>query len=233
VNLPTEKHSHGLRRLAAIEAARGSFDDAAAAIERACGVRVGKRQVEDLAARAAADVDAFYLAHAPERAPDGDVLVMTYDAKGVVMRPDGLREATAKAAASQKLATRLSKGEKRNRKRMAEVAAGEDAQHGCHGARTRGYRKRCMTPRPGAYRPLARGIANLPHQRRQTRPIGIGQKLHQRCRATPLPPATLGISDRIEQAHRQPLALSMTSFAWSIRAFASPTTRSTSSLAWT
>jgi hypothetical protein len=35
----------------------------------------------------------------------------------------GLREATAKAAASQKLATRLSKGEKRNRKRMAEVAA--------------------------------------------------------------------------------------------------------------
>ena len=123
LNLPTEKHSHGLRRLAAIEAARGSFDDAAAAIERACGVRVGKRQLEDLAARAAADVDAFYLAHAPEPAPDGDVLVMTYDAKGVVMRPDGLREATAKAAASQKLATRLSKGEKRNRKRMAEVAA--------------------------------------------------------------------------------------------------------------
>lgn len=28
-NLPTEKHSHGLRRLAAIEAGRGSFDDAA------------------------------------------------------------------------------------------------------------------------------------------------------------------------------------------------------------
>ena len=48
---------------------------------------------------------------------------MTYDAKGVVMRLDGLREATAKAAASQKLSTRLSKGEKRNRKRMAEVAA--------------------------------------------------------------------------------------------------------------
>src|SRR2546430_2667229 len=44
-------------------------------------------------------------------------------AKGVVMRPDGLRTATAKAAASQKLSTRLSKGEKRNRKRMAEVAA--------------------------------------------------------------------------------------------------------------
>ena len=123
LNLPAEKHSHGLRRLAAIEAARGSFDDAAAAIERACGMRVGKRQVADLATRAVADVDAFYVAHAPEPTPDDDVLVMTYDAKGVVMRPDGLREATAKAAASQKLGTRLSKGEKRNRKRMAEVTA--------------------------------------------------------------------------------------------------------------
>ncbi len=37
LNLPAEKHSHGLRRLAAVEAARGSFDDAAAAVERATG----------------------------------------------------------------------------------------------------------------------------------------------------------------------------------------------------
>ena len=122
LNLPAEKHSHGLRRLAAIEAAGGSFADAAAAIERATGVRLGRRQVEQLAARAAVDVDAFYAAHTPAPAPD-DVLVLSVDAKGVVMRPDGLRQATAKAAASQKLATRLSKGEKRNRKRMAEVAA--------------------------------------------------------------------------------------------------------------
>jgi hypothetical protein len=123
LNLPVEKHSHGLRRLAALEAARGSFDDAVAAIERACAVRIGKRQVAGLAAAAAVDVDAFYAAHAPEPALDADVLVMTYDAKGVVMRPDALRAATARSAASQKLVTRLSKGEKRNRKRMAEIAA--------------------------------------------------------------------------------------------------------------
>jgi hypothetical protein len=122
LNLPVEKHSHGLRKLAAIEAARGSFADAAAAIERVTGVRLGRRQVEGLAARAAADVDAFYAADSPDPAPD-DVLVLSFDGKGVVMRPDGLREATAKTAASQKLSTRLSKGEKRNRKRMAEVAA--------------------------------------------------------------------------------------------------------------
>src|SRR6266511_700018 len=122
LNLPVEKHSHGLRKLAAVEAARGSFADASAAIGRATGVRLGRRQVEELAARAAIDVDGFYTAHAPAPAPD-DVLVLSFDAKGVVMRPDGLRAATAKAAASQKLVTRLSKGEKRNRKRMAEVAA--------------------------------------------------------------------------------------------------------------
>ena len=122
LNLPVEKHSHGLRRLAAIEAARGSFADAATAIERATGVRLGRRQAEQLTARAATDVDAFYAAHAADTAPNA-VLVLSFDGKGVVMRPDGLRDATAKAATSQKLSTRLSKGEKRNRKRMAEVAA--------------------------------------------------------------------------------------------------------------
>jgi len=122
-NLPVEKHSHGLRRLAAVEAARGSYTDAAAAIERATTVRIGKRQVEALAAAAAVDVDAFYTAHAPDDAADDQVLGLSFDAKGVVMRPDGLRTATAKAAVGQKLASRRSKGEKRNRKRMCEVAA--------------------------------------------------------------------------------------------------------------
>ena len=122
-NLPVEKHSHGLRKLAAVEAARGSFTDAAAAIERATTVRIGKRQVEELAAAAAVDVDAFYTAHAPDWSADEHVLALSFDAKGVVMRPDGLRSATAKAAISQKLDARRSKGEKRNRKRMCEVAA--------------------------------------------------------------------------------------------------------------
>ena len=62
LNLPAEKHSHGLRRLAAIEAARGSFDTAVDAIDRATGVRLGKRQAEALATAAAADFDAFYAA---------------------------------------------------------------------------------------------------------------------------------------------------------------------------
>ncbi len=129
LNLPVEKHSHGLRRLAAIEATRGSFDDAVEAIERATGQQLGKRQVEDLAGRAAADFDAFYAQRCPPEGNPADVLALSCDGKGVVMRPDALRPATGKAAATAtpKLATRLSKGEKRNRKRMAEVGSVYDA----------------------------------------------------------------------------------------------------------
>ncbi|MGZ8801712.1 MAG: ISKra4 family transposase [Mycobacterium sp.] len=125
LNLPVERHSHGLRRLAAIEASRGSFEQAAAAITRATGQQVGKRQVEALTTRAAADVEDFYTTKTPTEPAESDVLVISADGKGIVMRPEALRAATAKAAAAAttKLATRLSKGEKRNRKRMAEVGA--------------------------------------------------------------------------------------------------------------
>ncbi|MGH9154142.1 MAG: ISKra4 family transposase [Acidimicrobiales bacterium] len=125
LNLPTERHSHGLRRLAAVESTRGSYDAAAEAVGRATGVAVAKRQVEQLAASAAADVGDFYDARAPEPGASDDVLVVSVDGKGIVMRPDALRPATEKAAAAatNKLESRLSKGEKRNRKRMAEVGA--------------------------------------------------------------------------------------------------------------
>jgi len=123
LNLPPEKQSHGLRRRAALEAARGSFDGAADAIGRGCGQTIGKRQLEQLAASAAVDFDGFYTTRVAVAADPDDVLVLSVDGKGIVMRPGALRDQTAKAAASAKLATRLSKGEKRNRKRMATVAA--------------------------------------------------------------------------------------------------------------
>jgi hypothetical protein len=129
LNLPVTQHSHGLRRLAAIEAARGSFDDTVSAIDRATGVRLGKRQTEQLAATAAADVDTFYARHSAPPGAAADLLVLSYDGKGIVMRPDALRPATARKAQATtgKLATRVSKGEKRHRKRMAEVGAVYDA----------------------------------------------------------------------------------------------------------
>jgi hypothetical protein len=123
LNLPAEKYSFGLRRLAALEAGRGSFEQTVAAIERVTGLRLGRRQVGELTARAAADIDEFYLTRDLPTDTDAQVLALSFDGKGIVMRPDALRAPTAKAATSQKLATRLSKGEKRNRKRMAEVGS--------------------------------------------------------------------------------------------------------------
>ena len=67
LNLPLERASFGLRRLAAIEAVRGSFDDAKSAIERITGTRIGKRQIEQLAEHAACDIEAYYRARCRAR----------------------------------------------------------------------------------------------------------------------------------------------------------------------
>ena len=125
LNLPEQSYSHDLRALAATEAARGSFDEAVDAIGRASATTVAKRQVEALARAAAVDFEAYFAQTKRPGPSEGQVVVLSADAKGVVMRPDGLRPATrAKAQSSQnKLKGRLSKGEKANRKRMAEVGA--------------------------------------------------------------------------------------------------------------
>jgi hypothetical protein len=63
------------------------------------GDRLGKRQVEELAARTAVDFDDFYATRKlPPAADPGDVLALSADGKGIVMRPEALRPATARAA---------------------------------------------------------------------------------------------------------------------------------------
>ena len=57
------------------------------------------------------------------------LLVLSADCKGIVMRPGALRAATAKAAARLgKMRTRLTAGEKPNRKRMAALVTVYDAE---------------------------------------------------------------------------------------------------------
>ena len=159
LSLPAGRHSHCLAKLAAIEAARGSFGAAHDAVARRCGPVIGKRQLEEAVVRAAADIPAFYAARVPEPCTPGTLLVLSADCKGVVMRPGALRAATAKAAAKLgKMRTRLTAGEKPNRKRMAALVAVYDAGP----ARRRphdviappGGRAGAREPRPG---PKARG----------------------------------------------------------------------------
>ena len=130
LNLPVERHSHGLRKLAAFETARGSFQDAVDGIERACGQQLGKRQVEELAQIAAVDFEDFYQARKPARSKPGDLLVISADGKGIVMRPDALRPKAAAARARpgpKHPKTRLASAENSNYKRMAEIGAVYDA----------------------------------------------------------------------------------------------------------
>ena len=78
---------------------------------------------------AAADIPAFYAARIPEPCTASALVVLSADCKGIVMRPGALRAATAKAAARLgKMRTRLSAGEKPNRKRMAALVTVYDAE---------------------------------------------------------------------------------------------------------
>jgi hypothetical protein len=129
LSLPAGRHSHSLAKLAAIEAARGSFDAAHDAIARRCGPVIGKRQLEQSVVGAAVGIPAFCAARVPEPCTSRTLLIMSADCKGVVMRPGALRAATAKAAARLgKMRTRLSAGEKPNRKRMAALVTVYDAE---------------------------------------------------------------------------------------------------------
>jgi hypothetical protein len=131
LNMPAVMHSLGLSRLAATESARGSFAEACDRVNALTGAGVGPRQVQELAVAAAADIDPFYRALVPQPCTDATLLVLSADGKGVVIRPEALREATAKAAAAKngnKMATRLAPGEKHGRKRMATLGTVYDAE---------------------------------------------------------------------------------------------------------
>jgi hypothetical protein len=100
-------------------------------IKETTGGAVPKRQLQDLAVEVAQDFEAFYSSQAAEAVEEtADPLIISLDGKGIVMRQEALREATKKAAEDEehKLKTRLSKGEKRNRKRMAAVATVYDIE---------------------------------------------------------------------------------------------------------
>lgn len=125
LGLPEEKYTLEVRRIVAEESAKSSFDEVVELIDKRTGASVPKRQVEELTVRSAQDFDDFYAARLREPEATDDLLVLSFDGKGIAMRHDDLRAATRKAAEEtpRTLHSRLAKGEKPNRKRMAQVAA--------------------------------------------------------------------------------------------------------------
>ena len=156
LGLPEEKYTLEIRRIVAEESAKSSFDEVVELIDKRTGASVPKRQVEELAVRSAQDFDKFYAARLREPDATDGLLVLSFDGKGVAMRHDDLREATRKAAEAtpRTLHSRLAKGEKPNRKRMAQVAAIyslpvwrrtiADVLHGLHDPKERDAKR----PRP-------------------------------------------------------------------------------------
>ena len=126
LNLPPDKYSQGLRQRMATEVSKGSFDEAVETVIKTTGGKVPKRQAEELAVEVSQDFEEFYaqgLSTEPEQTRDP--LILTSDAKGIVMKQEDLREATRKAAQQQgaQCNKRLGVGEKKNRKRMAMAAS--------------------------------------------------------------------------------------------------------------
>ena len=126
LNLASDQFSDGLRLRIASESIKGSFDDVVETLAQTTGRKVAKRQCLNIVQDVAQDFEAFYEQKRFQEPENTDsLLVLSFDGKGIVLRHEGLRECTQKAAlkSTQKLNSRLSAGEKKNRKRMAQVAS--------------------------------------------------------------------------------------------------------------
>ena len=99
LNLPPCGYSWQLQRLAEMFSRSGSYEQAHEMVLAATGVRIGKRQLEQITARAAADAEQF--CHDPGRPAvpgpepgkrrDLPPLAISADGKGVAMRPEARR----------------------------------------------------------------------------------------------------------------------------------------------
>lgn len=127
LNLPSTSFSYSLQKFLIREVAKGSIEEALQLVYEITGVTMSKGQAIKLIEASACDFDHFYENKAKVTLDISAIplMVLTTDGKGIVMRPEGLREATKKRQekTKHKHKTRLSKGEKRNAKRMAQVAS--------------------------------------------------------------------------------------------------------------
>jgi hypothetical protein len=130
LNLPQDQYSDGVRKRAAKEVIKSSFDNAVESIKETTGGSLPKRQCLNVTRNVAQDFESYYEQNRFEEPEESKgLLTLSFDGKGIVMRHDSLRECTKKSAKkNKKLNTRLSPGEKKDRKRMAQVAAVYTAQ---------------------------------------------------------------------------------------------------------
>jgi len=109
--LPARSFSYELQRRLVKAAVQNPFLESVQTIAELTGVSVSKRSLEEILPDAAQDFDAFYRQRSAVRAT-GSILVAAVDGKGIPMVKPGGAQPTS----------RLTKGQKANKKRMATVA---------------------------------------------------------------------------------------------------------------
>jgi hypothetical protein len=131
LNLPPCRYSWPLQRLAVTFCRAGSYEQARGFVRAATGVGIGKRQLQQITVRAAADAEWFY--RDPGRPRDQAVpvagqegedlpLALSADGTGVAMLPEARRRRTkAPEARVRTFGKRAGTGEKKGHKRMAET----------------------------------------------------------------------------------------------------------------
>ena len=119
LNLPRRRYSWGLQQLAVLFAQAVSYEQARRFVRAATGVSIGKRQLEQITAGAAADAAGFGPPLPPQQAGP---LALSPDAKGVAMLPGALRRRGARAPGQRvrNFEKRRGSGEK-GHKRMAQA----------------------------------------------------------------------------------------------------------------
>jgi len=129
LNLPLKLYSHTVRRRIVVCIAKGSYESAIGTLAELNGLKIGKRQAEEVAISAARDFDLFYEKQRAQTAREvkatSGILVLQMDGKGIRMLLAYLREQTRQEAEQRtpRLDHRRSKGEKSHTKRMSTVAA--------------------------------------------------------------------------------------------------------------
>jgi len=124
LNLPARRYSWQVQRSAVRYALAGSYEQAQLMLQDATGVSVGKQQLEQIVAEAAADAPGFYPSRPAVPCPPGLPLAISADGKGVAMRPEARRAETARKARKrpgQAFGKRLGTGQKAGCKRIAET----------------------------------------------------------------------------------------------------------------
>ena len=132
LNLAPLSYSWQLQRLAVMFARSGSYGQARELVLAATGVSIGKRQVEQVTAAAAADAERFGQDRPRQEVPrPGEglaPLAISADGKGVAMRPEARRRtAVAPGRRVRNFEHRRGTGEK-GHKRMAETGCVFDVQ---------------------------------------------------------------------------------------------------------